>query len=351
MSGQDVPRAPEAMHRPLERFLTECSGARAAHIRALRPLSGGAIQENWLLDVALDGGPSAGDHTLVLRSDAPSGVATSLSRSQEFAVLQAVWEAGVAVPEPLWLEGEGHVIGRPFYVMRRVAGTALGPRLVKDMSLGGDRNQLAERLGRELAKIHKIKPPRDDLDFLDGAVGDPAQGAVRRYRGYLDALGKPHPALEWALRWCELHAPVPAEPTLIHQDFRTGNYMVDATGLTGVLDWEFSAWGDPLSDLGWFCAKCWRFGRDDLEAGGIAAREPFYKGYENESGQAVDGSRVAFWEVMAHVRWAVIARQQGARTVAGGEESLDLALTGRVYPPTLEHELLRLTPPSAWGAE
>lgn len=351
MSGQGAERTPEAMRPPLERFLAERSGARAATVEALHPLSGGAIQENWQVDVAFDGGPMAGRHALVLRSDAPSGVATSLSRSQEFAVLRAVWDAGVTVPEPLWLDGEGQVIGRPFYVMRRVAGTALGPRLVKDESLGGDRDRLAERLGAELAKIHTIRPPCDDLAFLEGGEGDAVPSAIRRYRGYLDALGQPYPALEWPLRWCELHAPAPVAPTLIHQDFRTGNYMVDESGLTGILDWEFSAWGDPMSDLGWFCARCWRFGRDDLEAGGIAERTAFYRGYETESGQRVEPARVAFWEIMAHIRWAVIARQQGARTAEGGEESLDLALTGRVYPPALEYELLRMTPPTAWSAD
>lgn len=350
VSEPGVTRTPEAMRPLLERFLAERADSRGATVQALHPLSGGAIQENWLVEVALDGGPMAGRHALVLRSDAPSAVATSLTRPQEFAVLRAAWEAGVTVPEPLWLEGSGDVIGRPFYIMRRVPGVALGQRLVKDMSLGGDRGLLVERLGRELAKIHAIRPPRSDLAFLEGAEEDPARGAIRRYRAYLDALGTPHPALEWPLRWCELHAPAPADPTLIHQDFRTGNYMVNESGLTGILDWEFSAWGDPMSDLGWFCAKCWRFGRDELDAGGIAAREPLYRGYEAQSGRSIDPARVAFWEIMAHIRWAVIARQQGARTVAGGEASLDLALTGRVYPPALEHELLRLTPPSAWSA-
>src|SRR3546814_11208132 len=79
------------------------------------------------------------------------------------------------------------------------------------------------------------------------------------------------------LRWCELHAPQPQGPVLLHQDFRTGNYMVDRQGLTGILDWEFCDWGDPMSDLGWFCAACWRYAHPELEAGGIAPREAFYQ--------------------------------------------------------------------------
>jgi aminoglycoside phosphotransferase (APT) family kinase protein len=125
--------------------------------------------------------------------------------------------------------------------------------------------------------------------------------------------------------------------------------MVDENGLTAILDWEFSAWGDPMSDLGWFCAKCWRFGRNDLEAGGIAVREPFYRGYEAESGRRVDPDRVAYWERMAHIRWAAIALQQGDRMTAGGEVSLELGLTGRLYPPELELAVLDGTPPEKWA--
>jgi len=57
---------------------------------------------------------------------------------------------------------------------------------------------------------------------------------------------------------------------------------------------------------------------------------------------------VAYWEVMAHIRWAVIALQQGARTTAGGEASLEQGLTGRLFPPELELAVLEATPPAKW---
>jgi len=334
----------------LQAFLADAAGARGAILGEVRPLSGGAIQENWLLTVEFDGGELPGRQDLVLRSDAPTAVAASLGRAQEFLVLRAAQAAGVTVPAPLWLCEDPGVLGRPFYVMQRLEGVAAGHRVVKDRDLGGDRDALAQRLGRELARIHRIVPPRGDLAFLGPPAADPARAAVQRYRAYLDALGRPRPGLEWGLRWCELQAPTPGEIVLLHQDFRTGNYMIDEHGLTGILDWEFCAWGDPMSDVGWFCARCWRFGRDELEAGGIAPRAPFYRGYEAESGRPVDPARVAYWEVMAHLRWAVIALQQGARTLDGGEGSLELALTGRVYPPDLELAVLAMTPPAAWEA-
>ncbi|MEE8188711.1 MAG: phosphotransferase family protein [Kiloniellales bacterium] len=334
----------------LAAFLAESAGAKHARLDAITPITEGAIQENWLTEITFDGGAFDGLQVLVLRSDAPTGVAASHSRAREFALLRAAWDADVTVPEPLWLCEDEAVIGKPFFVMRRVEGVARGYEVVKDTGLGGDRAALAGRLGEELAKIHRIMPPRAELDFLELPEPDPARHAVTLYRKYLDAMGEPCPGLEWGLRWCELHAPPPGEITLVHQDFRSGNYMVDARGLVAVLDWEFCAWGDPMSDLGWFCAKCWRYSRPDLEAGGIAPREPFYRAYEQASGRKVDPDAVAFWEVMAHLRWAVVARQQGARTLAGGQPSLDLALTGRIYPPELEYEALKMTPPARWRA-
>ena len=134
---------------------------------------------------------------------------------------------------------------------------------------------------------------------------------------------------------------------LLHQDFRTGNFLADETGLSAILDWEFSDWGDPMSDLGWFCARCWRFGRDQREAGGLGSRAAFYRGYEAVSGRRIAPAQVAYWEVMAHIRWAVIALQQAERHRSGEQASLELALTGRVVAE-LELELLEQTKPESW---
>ncbi len=340
----------ESSRAALDAFLAEAAGAGGARIVQARPLIGGAIQENWLLEVEFSGGAEAGPRELVLRTDSHSGVQASLTRPQEFALLRAAHAAGVTVPEPLWLCEDDRILGKPFYIMRRIAGTAAGREIVKDDGPGGDKTALAERLGEELARIHTIAPPRPALAFLGAPPAEPAAAAVALYRHYLDELGAAHPALEWGLRWCELHAPRSERVVLVHQDFRTGNFMVDAAGLTGILDWEFCAWGDPMSDLGWFCAKCWRFGRTEREAGGIAVREPFYRGYARVAGRPVDPEVVAYWEVMAHLRWAVIALQQGERFLTGGEASLELALTGRLMPAELELEILANTAPERWRA-
>lgn len=331
------------LRNALEAFIARQTGAERVAISEAKILSGGAIQENWLIRAEVTGGSHSGALDAVVRSDSPScGVAVSHNRGAEFALLKAAFAAGVTVPEPLWLCEDRALIGRQFFVMRRVGGIAAGHLVVKDERYGGDRRQLLERLGMELGRIHSIRPPRPELAFLEQYAGAPAHHAISRLRSYLDAHRVHHPALEWGLRWLERNAPPRDEIVLCHRDFRTGNYMVDEQGLTGILDWEFAGWGDPLEDIGWFCAKCWRMGAIQREAGGIGEREDLYRGYEKQTGRRVDPALVRYWEVMAHVVWAVIAYQQAERHVSGEENSLMLALTGHIVPE-LEYEILTMT--------
>ena len=340
----------EPRRAALARFLATASAARTVEITALSPLGGGALQENWGLDARFAGGALNGDQRLVLRTDAATGIAASLTRLQEFAVLQAAFAAGVTVPEPLFASEDHAVWGKSFFIMRRVNGTAAPDRLTGDLTLDPVFPALAERLGRELARIHMIRPPRPDLAFLAPYAEVRPTRLIAGFRAYLDRHPAARPVLEWGIRWLETHILPSAEPVLCHHDFRTGNYMLDGATLTAILDWEFAGWGDPHEDIGWFCCKGWRFARLDREAGGIAERAPFYQAYESESGRSIDPRRVRFCEVFASVRWAIIALQQSDRHMFGGERNLDLALTGR-RATECELEILMLLDPAGIPAD
>lgn len=325
----------------LKGWLAGHFGAEAADITVLARLSGGAIQENWRLDVTLAGGRRPGAHQWVLRTDAASAIATSLSRAQEFAVLGVAHGAGVAAPEPVVLCEDDSVIGRPFYLMGRGAGTAQARTITRDPALAGFGPALAARLGEELACLHRITPPQPGLGFLAVPEGHAALARIARYRADLDALPGGHPVLEFALNWLEDHLPPRGDIVLCHTDFRTGNYMVDGGRLTVILDWEFAGWSDPDEDIGWLTARCWRFGNDALAVGGIAGLQPFLEGYERVSGRRVSREALPFWQVMAELRWAIIALQQAERCNSGTEITQELALSG-VMPPEMELNILNL---------
>jgi len=330
----DIPDA----HQRLSAYLQQQLDGQPVTIIRSERLSGGAIQENWLLEAEVAGVPQR----WVLRTDAASAVAASMSRAQEFAVLSAAHQAGVKVPAPLWLCQQPQVVGYDFFIMEALAGTANGRHLTGEQGSPEGNPVLCRQLGANLARLHQVRPPQQTLAFLPAPVADAAQASIDDYRRFLDALPDSHPTLEWGLRWCELNKPAPLPACLTHRDYRTGNYMVDAGTLTGVLDWEFAGWGDPREDIGWFTARCWRFGQVHLEAGGIGLLQDFLDGYRSVSALELSSQALRFWQVMAHVRWAVIALQQAQRHVSGQQRSLELALTGRMVSE-LEQEVLLLT--------
>ncbi|WP_320177591.1 phosphotransferase family protein [Roseovarius pacificus] len=312
----------------LDEWLCRNLGAVGVSIDKMAKLSGGAIQENWLLDLTFDGGQREGEQSWVLRTNAPSTISTSLGRPEEFAILKCAHQAGVTVPEPILLCEDATIIGQPFYVMTRAGGTAQGRKIARDPNLATFGPALAEQLGVELARLHRVTPQQSSLPFLPVPGVHPAQYRIDRYRADLDALPDGHPVLEYALNWLEQNLPPANGLVLTHTDFRTGNYMVEDGNLTAILDWEFASWSDPDEDIGWLCARCWRFGNDDLRVGGIAHVEDLLRGYEPISNRKVDTASIPYWQVMAELRWAVIALQQGERCRSGTEVSQELALTG-----------------------
>jgi aminoglycoside phosphotransferase (APT) family kinase protein len=323
----------------IEAFLRAAAEADTVRVTRLERMSGGAVQENWALDAEIASGAWSGTQRWVLRTDAAAPVAMSLRRREEFQTLQAAHAAGLSAPEPLWMCEDKAVTGRDFFIMRRLPGVASGHRLTREAVLIPDRARLARELAVNLARLHKIVPPHPRLGFLKTIL---ARDNIASYRGYLNQLPEPHPVLEWGLRWCELNAPRNEETTFIHRDYRTGNYLVAGGGLAGVLDWEFAAFGNPLEDVGWIFARCWRFAGKHLPAGGIAEAADFLAPYQRESGRTVTAEALVYWQVMAHVRWAMIALQQTQRHRSGIEPSLELALTGRIVAE-LEHEIMALT--------
>jgi len=91
--------------------------------------------------------------------------------------------------------------------------------------------------------------------------------------------------------------------TLVHGDFRSGNYLYDDNGMIAMLDWEMAHLGDPIEDLAWASMRFW--GREDIAAG-LMEREAFYRLYEQKSGHPIDRARLRFYQVLGDAKMAVI---------------------------------------------
>jgi hypothetical protein len=163
----------------------------------------------------------------------------------------------------------------------------------------------------------------------DPALAPAVDDALGQVRGWHDGLGEPHPTFELAFRALEAERPPAPRRALVHGDFRMGNLMVGADGVTGVLDWELAHLGDPVEDLGWLCVPAWRFTRPDRPAGGLGTREELAAAYERHSGNAVDTATLAWWELAGTLRWGVICVMQAFTHLSGERRSIEHAVIGR----------------------
>ncbi len=335
----EVPRVRTA----LEAFLARAAGTSDVQVVRWSKLAGGAIQQNLLIECTLADGPHAGMRRWVLRTDAPSVVASSRSRAEEFAVLRLAYAAGVAVPEPHFLHPADDALPT-FFVMEYCEGVAAAHVLTRDGAVA-DPAGLLRDAGANLARIHAIAVESGLLQWLGPRPEAPTRDVLLQARAYLDhwreRFGDSYPALEWGIHAWLQRAPEHEDVVFTHRDFRTGNLLVVDDRIRAIFDWEFAGWGNPLEDLGWICAPCWRFNGRQRVAGGIGAAADLLAGYNAARGTAWREPDLVPWEALAQVRWAIIALQQAERYLAGGERSLELALTGRLLPE-LEYDLLQL---------
>ena len=335
--------------------------------------------------VTATGGERPRRYLQVVGGETPPERERGRTRREEFALLRAAHHAGVHVPRPLVLCEDAGVLGAPFFVtdfvgepengnrparssgdgagisehspppgekLDRVAhrrsnrGRATeqpmppGPRPLPDAgekcgpgpSADGrwmQHPELAAQLGRELAKLHRITSPHPGLGFLDPAPSDLTATRLDRFRRRLDAIGDPQPVLEWAMRQLERSAVGSDGAVLCHGAPHAGSCFVDERGVLVILDWDRCRWGDPYEDIGEFCTECRRYASTHPEGGGGAPRTGFLDGYRDISGPDIDEDLVRYWEVMAILGRAVGALEHGHRFVAGGDRSVELALTGR----------------------
>ena len=303
----------------------------AVEVTAVRPLPGGASRESWDVRVRLAGDRLAGEglagdglagereRRLILLRDAAGRVRQpARSIAVEAAAMTAARAAGVPVAE-VHDHGED-ALGRAYLLVERLDGETIPRRLLRDDAYAAARPGLAHRLGEVLARIHQIDPGR-----VSGLPDVDALGQLTElYRGFAE----PRPALEIGLRWLREHQPAPVSSTVVHGDFRTGNLMVGADGLHGVLDWELAHRGDPRQDLGWLCTKAWRFGSPS-PVGGFGPRADLMAGYAAGGGTPPDEQTQRWWELYGTVRWALLCRSQAERYLSGAEPSIELAVLGR----------------------
>ena len=198
-----------------------------------------------------------GTTELVLRRPPLGPVAPkSHDMGREFRVLSVLYKAYPYAPRAYVFCEDSTVIGAPFFVMARRRGTVVRRVIPAHWGGGADaviNRKISEVLIDTLADLHEVDAKSIGLDTL----GKPDGFLLRQVEGWLGRYERSKTkdlaiAGEMA-DWLRAHLPQSPPATLLHNDWRLDNMMLDANDpgrCEAVFDWDMCTLGDPLADLG-----------------------------------------------------------------------------------------------------
>jgi aminoglycoside phosphotransferase (APT) family kinase protein len=294
-------------------------------------IPGGASRETWSVDLRwVEGSGKRREQGFIVRRDPEASLVEGSDRRVEFDFYRSFADSDVPVPRPLFLETEHGWLERPFFVMERIDGCESQFTALLDPGFAPHREGLARRMYEILGDI--AATPIEDLP---AAESSPVPAAAECWRRELDHWSgiiarnalEPQPIAEAGIRWLRRHPPPPpARVTVVHGDFRTGNFLYRGSEIHGILDWEMAHFGDPIEDIAWSFMPAWQWGRDG-RAGGIADEEEALRVWEGRSGLTVDRQALHWWRVFSCVK-ALGIWLTGAREFADGRaQDIMLAFT------------------------
>lgn len=192
-----------------------------------------------------------GSATYVVRRP-PMGhvLATAHDMSREYHAMAALVDTNVPVPKMIALCEDANVIGAPFYVMEKVAGTPYNR--AKDLNrLGAERTRaITERMVDTLAALHNVDYAAVGLAEFGRPEGYLGRQVRRWKKQLVSSQSRDLPGMDELIAQLEATLPPESGATIVHGDFRLDNLLVDDSDqVTAVLDWEMSTLGDPLTDV------------------------------------------------------------------------------------------------------
>ncbi|RKQ71331.1 aminoglycoside phosphotransferase (APT) family kinase protein [Litorimonas taeanensis] len=251
---------------------------------------------------------------------------------REYRVMTAL-KGHVPVPETVFYTDDTAIIGAEFYVMNRSEGPLVHKTIPGDWNWGEKEGRaLCENFFQTLVDMHSVDYKAVGLgDFgkPEGYVNRQITGWNRRFEAaWTDDVEKFEDVQEWLIN------NMPAKErgaAIIHGDYRIDNCILkdgDPTQIEAILDWEISALGDPMMDLGntlayWIHADDPPFMqmmiRQPSVAPGMMRRQEILDFYAEKTGANVSGFQ--FYYVYGIWRLAVIIQQIYARFYRGQNDN------------------------------
>lgn len=209
-------------------------------------LSGGVANFNFL--VLLDG------RKAVLRcppeGPLPPG-ANDVAR--EYKVLSSLGEAFAPAPKALHFCDDETLIGSKFCISEFREGICISRELPEALqSRPGIGAALSELQVTTLAQLHGVDVAAVGLSDLGKAEGFLQRQIGGWFKRAERVLSEKQLAKFALLRdWLNDHLPAPRSATLVHNDFKLDNMLIDPDTLAvnGVVDWDMCTIGDPIYEL------------------------------------------------------------------------------------------------------
>jgi len=204
----------------------------------------------------------------------------------EHAVLEELYAAGIAVPEPLGYcsEPEGILLDRLH-----------GRDDYSEICDEAQRNAIDRAFVAEIAKVHALDAERFEVrGFVMPRTPDEfaLNDLAHWERAFDSGARSPVPLVRFARNWLHNNVPEPPErAVLIQGDTGPGQFMFDGQKLTGIIDWEFAHLADPMLDIAQIRVRDWYNPGADLKK--------WLAYYTEYSGTPIDLPRLRYYYVKA----------------------------------------------------
>ena len=302
-------------------------------------LAGGASKLQMRFDLNWNR-PGVGRETtrMVLRNDLAEALHAT-SRAREFQIVNAL-KGTLPVPPVFWYDNTGEHLPYPGIVYGFAEGvtkpsnaksgvSGLGTYMPEDV-----RNKLAPQFVENMARLHTFDFRQAELSAFDipQTGTENAHWAVNWWdRVWEEDADEEVPLVALASSWLHKHAPAVEQLSVVHGDFRTGNYLFDESDcrITTWLDWELARIGDRHQDLAWSTSRAFATMAEDgktLLVSGLMPEPQFLEAYEQASGLSVDRKSLHYYQVFNAYAMVGMTLGTSYRVARNGKSHQDVLL-------------------------
>ncbi len=231
---------------------------------------------------------TAGGKRYVLRKKPPGELLKSAHAvDREYKVLTALQNTNVPTAKTYAFCEDESVIGTMFYIMEFLDGRVIWDATAGDYS-PSERGAFWDSANSAVAELHKV-----DIDAVGlgdyGKRTDYIARQLKRWCGqyeYTKTVDNPY--MDQLIEYLPANIPPEEGCSIVHGDLQIANMMMHKTEprVIGVLDWELSTLGNPISDFAYLCRPYRDALRNaDLKALGIPEEQEFVDRYCERTGR------------------------------------------------------------------